>query len=75
LFADLPEVMKERPAINIEGILYVLEERTLSSLCDVIVRAWVSHLRVWDADGDFIFLLSVRNCRFRRLDNSEFDKL
>jgi len=67
--------MKERPAIHIEGILYVLEERTFSGLGDVIVRAWVSHLRVRDADGDFIFSLTMRNGRCRRLDNSELDKL
>ena len=75
LLADLAEVMKERPAVHIEGVLDVLQEGAFASVGDVVVSARVAELRVRDADGDFIRLLTVRYYAFGRTDNGEFDKL
>ena len=66
LLADAPEVVKERPAVHIESVLDVLNERTFASVGDMVVSAWVATLGIRDADGYLVGLLSVRKqCRGR----------
>ena len=66
LSADMPEVVKERPAVYIESILYVLQQCTFTSFGNVVVSARVAQLGVRDADGNLVGLLSVRKqCRGR----------
>jgi hypothetical protein len=59
LFADLPEVMKERPAINIEGVLDDAQECPFASVCEVVVYAWVVVLGIRDADSHLVGLLQM----------------
>ena len=66
LSANMPEVVEESPAVYIESVLYVLQQRTFSSFSDVVISARVARLRVRDANGHLVGLLSVRKqCRGR----------
>lgn len=74
LLANLAEVMEERPAVDVKGVLDVLQEGAFASVGDVVVCTRVAKLGVRDTDGDFILLLAVRNDGFGRTDDSEFDE-
>ena len=75
LSADMPEVVKECPAIYVESVLDVLQQGTFASFGDVVVSAWVARLGVRDANGNFIGLLSVRKQCRGRFPQSEFQQL
>ena len=66
LSADMPEVVEERPAVYIESILDVFQQRTFASFGDVVVSARVARLGIRDTDGYLVGLLAVRKqCRWR----------
>ena len=44
LLADAPEVVKERPAVHIESVLDILQQRTFTSFGDVVIGAGVARL-------------------------------
>ena len=74
LFADLAEVMQERPAVYIKGVLHVLQQRTFTSVRDMIVNTRVASFGIRNTNGDLILTLTCRNSRNRRFDNSELYK-
>ena len=74
LFADPAEVVQERPAVDIKGVLHVLQQRTFTSVRDMVINTRVASLGIWNTNGDFIFTLPCRNSRNRRFDNSELYK-
>lgn len=75
LLANLAEVMEKRPAVDVKGVLDVLQKGAFASVGDMVVCARVAKLGVRDTDGDFILLLAVRNDGVGRTDNSELDEL
>ena len=74
LFADPAEVMQERPAVDIKRVLHVLQQRTFTSVRDMIVNTRVASFRIRNTNGDFILTLPCWDSRNRRFDNSELYK-
>ena len=54
LFADPAEVVQERPAVYIKGVLHVLQQRTFTSVRDMIVNTRVASFGIRNTNGDFI---------------------
>jgi len=75
LLANLAEVVKKCPAVDVKRVLDVLQEGTFASVGDVVVCTRVAKFGVRDTDGDFILLLAMRNDGFGRTDDSELDEL
>lgn len=74
LFADPAEVVQEGPAVYIKGVLHVLQQRTFTSVRDMVINTRVASFRIRNTNGDFILTLPCRNSRNRRFDNSELYK-
>ena len=74
LFADPAEVMQERPAVYIKRVLHVLQQRTFTSVRDMVINTRVASFRIRNSNGDFILTLPCRNSRNRRFNNSELYK-
>ena len=74
LFADPAEVVQERPAVYIKGVLHVLQQRTFTCVRDMVVNTRVASFGIRNTNGDFILTLPCRNSRNRRFDNSELYK-
>jgi len=60
LFADPAEVVQERPAVYIKRVLHVLQQRTFTSVRDMIINTRVASFRIRNTNGDFILTLRSR---------------
>lgn len=53
LFADLAKVVQERPAVYIKGVLHVLQQRTFTSVRDMVINTRVASFGIRNTNGDF----------------------
>ena len=75
LDSNMPKVMKETPAIHVEGILDLFKERLLAQRRDIVVSARIVRLGIRQANRHLIRLFERRLVTHRRFALSKFDNL